>query len=474
MTRRIVIDPVTRIEGHAKVSIDVDDQGQVSDARFHIVEFRGFEKLCEGRPIDEMPSFMARVCGICPVSHALASSKAGDRILGVDIPLAAQLQRRLASYAQVLQSHALAFFHLSSPDLLAGLDAPVAERHLLALAAKEPDFARRGIRLRQFGQRTIELVGGKRIHPGWSVPGGVTTALPSTVRDELLPWLPELHASMDIALARLKSFFVPWKAEVESFGDFPSLFLGLVDGEGNLEYYDGVARLVDATGKAVVEALDPAKYLTYLGEASESWTYVKPTFYRPLGYPGGLYRVGPLARLNVARRTGTPRADLELTEFRQLGTSGIVSQSFHYHYARLIEMRHCLERIEELLQTEALYGTHVRSYARPNHHEAVGFCEAPRGILWHHYQVDDDGKVLKANLLIATQQNNGAINLAVRQAAQRFVKPEALAEGMLNRVEAAIRCFDPCLSCSTHALGQMALVVEVLGPDGALLHRLER
>jgi NAD-reducing hydrogenase large subunit len=201
---------------------------------------------------------------------------------------------------------------------------------------------------------------------------------------------------------------------------------------------------------------------------------VKPTFYRPLGYPGGLYRVGPLARLNVARRTGTPRADLELTEFRQLGTSGIVSQSFHYHYARLIEMQHSLERIEELLETPELFGTHVRSLARPNHREAVGFCEAPRGILWHHYQVDEDGKVASANLLIATQQNNQAINLAVKQAAQRFVKPQALAEGMLNRVEAAIRCFDPCLSCSTHALGQMALVVEVHGPGGELLHRLER
>jgi NAD-reducing hydrogenase large subunit len=247
-----------------------------------------------------------------------------------------------------------------------------------------------------------------------------------------------------------------------------------VSDEGGLEYYDGQVRIVDAEGNAVAEALDPAKYLSYLGEASESWTYVKPTYYRPLGYPGGMYRVGPLARLNVARHAGTPRAERELKEFRQLGRSGVVSQSFHYHYARLIEMQHCLERIEELLETPALFGEHVRSHARPNHREAVGFCEAPRGILWHHYRVDEDGKVERANLLIATQQNNGALNLAVKQAAQRFVKPAALAEGMLNRVEAAIRCFDPCLSCSTHALGQMALVVEVHGPDGALLHRLER
>lgn len=474
MAKRIVIDPVTRIEGHAKITIDVDDAGKVADAHFHIVEFRGFEKLCEGRPIDEMPAFMARVCGICPVSHAMASSKAGDRILGVDIPPAAILQRRLATYAQVLQSHALSFFHLSSPDFLAGLDADPKLRHMFALAEQEPDFLRRGIRLRQFGQRTIELVGGRRVHPGWSVPGGVTHPFTEAARDELRPWLPELHASMAMAIDRLKSFFAPLKNEIDALGHFPSLFLGLVNADGDLEYYDGKVRVVDSEANVVAAALEPFRYLSYVNEASESWTYVKPTFYKALGYPGGMYRVGPLARLNVATSTGTPRADRELKEFRQLGRSGVVSHSFHYHYARLIEMQHCVERIEELLDERELLGTRIRSHAQPNHRDAVGCAEAPRGILWHHYQVDESGRVEKANLLIATQQNNTAMNEAVKQAALRFVDPTALTEGMLNRVEAAIRCFDPCLSCSTHALGQMAMEVEVVGPAGQVLARTSR
>jgi len=474
MAKRILIDPVSRIEGHAKITIDVDDAGKVADAHFHIVEFRGFEKLCEGRPIHEMPSFMARVCGICPVSHALASSKAGDRILGVDIPPAAVRQRQLVSYAQVLQSHALSFFHLSSPDFLAGLDADPKTRNMFALADKEPDFLRRGIRLRQFGQRVVELVGGKRVHPGWSVPGGVTTVFPEAALDELRPWMAELHASMAMALSRLKSFFVPLKSELEAMGHFPSLFLGLVNEDGDLEYYDGKVRVVDSEGNVVAAALEPHRYLSYVSEASESWTYVKPTFYKALGYPGGMYRVGPLARLNVAKSTGTPRADKELKEFRQLGKSGVVSQSFHYHYARLIEMQHCVERIEELLDDKELLGTRIRSHAQPNHRDAVGCTEAPRGILWHHYQVDESGRVEKANLLIATQQNNSAMNEAVKQTALRFVNPAALNEGMLNRVEAAIRCFDPCLSCSTHALGQMALELEVVGPGGDVLARLAR
>ena len=474
MARTLLIDPVTRIEGHAKISIDVDGAGKVKDARFHVVEFRGFEKICEGRPLEEMPGLMARVCGICPVSHALASSKAGDRILGVDVPVAAVKQRRLASWAQVLQSHALSFFHLSSPDLLVGMDADPARRNLFAMAVSETEFVRRGIRLRQFGQRVIELVGGRKVHPGWSVPGGVTTPVSRSAVDELLPWIPELYESMRMALDRLKRTFEPLRAEIAGLGDFPSLFLGLVDEDGNLEFYDGTLRLVDSRGDVVAEGLDPRQYRTYLSEVSEPYTYVKPTFYTPLGKERGMYRVGPLARLNVVKATGTPRADAELVNFRWLGKQGVVSQSFHYHYARLIEMLHCVERLEQGLQEPELQWTRVRSWARPNHTRGVGCCEAPRGTLFHDYEVDLSGQVKSANLLIATQQNAGPMERAVKQAAERFVNPAALTEGMLNRVEAAIRCFDPCLSCSTHALGQMAMVVEVRGPDGTLLARKER
>jgi len=490
MAERIQIHPVTRIEGHATISIYVNDAGEVESAQFHVTEFRGFEKICEGRPLHEMPGLMARICGICPVSHVLASSKAGDALLGVEPPPAAIKQRRLANYAQVLQSHALSFFHLSSPDLLLGMDADSAQRNLFGLIAQDPEFARRGIRLRQFGQRVIELVGGKRIHPGWSVPGGVQTAVSTAARDEIAGWVPESLESIAAAIERMKSLSDGFREEIEHIGNFPSLFLGTVSHDGGLEYYDGVIRVVDSEGNIVAEGLDPLRYHTFLGEASEEWSFMKFPYYKPLGYPGGQYRVGPLARLNVATHAGTPRADRELREFKQRAR-GAVCQSFYYHLARLIEILHATERIEELAADPELLSEDIRTKALPNRREGVGACEAPRGTLFHHYWIDADGLMRKANLLIATSQNNLAMNRAVEQTAKHFVLPRQLREGMLNRVEAAIRCYDPCLSCSTHNIevrssgaGQRLLWPAPCGPsllvaigntlrgDDAAAHRL--
>lgn len=473
MSERILIHPVTRVEGHAKISIYLDDAGEVNAAQFHVTEFRGFEKLCEGRPFHEMPGLMSRICGICPVSHVLASSKAGDMLLGVEIPAAAKKQRQLVNYAQLLQSHALSFFHLSAPDLLLGMDSAPEKRNLFGLVDRDADFARRGIRLRQFGQRIIELAGGKRIHPSWGAPGGVLRALGTAERDEILGWIPEALQSIDMALGRLKSTFDSLALEIEHMGNFPTLFLGTVTPEGALEYYDGEIRIVDAEGNTLAVGLDPLRYASYLGEASEEWSFMKFPYYKPLGYPGGQYRVGPLARLNVAKSAGTPRADRELSEFKQRG-KGTVCQSFHYHLARLIEMLHAVERIEELAHDPDLLGEHVRAKAGQNRNRGVGSCEAPRGTLFHDYQVDDNGLIRNANLLIATAQNNLAMNRAVEQTARQFVSARALQEGMLNRVEAAIRCFDPCLSCSTHALGQMPLIIELRDSAGDLVQRLER
>jgi NAD-reducing hydrogenase large subunit len=473
MSRDIVIQPVTRIEGHAKITVQLDSGGGVQSARFHVTEFRGFEKLVEGRPFQEMPGLMSRVCGICPVSHVLASSKAGDMLLGVGIPPAAEKQRRLVNYAQILQSHALSFFHLSSPDLLLGMESPAARRNFLGLMDRDSEFLRRGIRLRQFGQRVIELVGGKKVHPGWSGPGGVHRAFDVSQRDEILQRIPEAFESIGIALERLKGLLDSFGAEIEHMGNFPSLFLGTVNENGGLEYYDGTIRIVDGTGNTIADGLDPLRFHRYLGEASEDWTYIKPAFYRPFGYPQGHYRVGPLARLNVARFAGTVRADRELREFKQRG-DGAVCASFHYHLARLIEMLHCVERIEELMTDDALFGETIQAKASLNRLEGVGSCEAPRGTLFHHYWVDKNGLMTKADLLIATSQNNTAMNHAVLQTARHFLKTASPDEGALNRLEAAIRCYDPCLSCSTHAMGRMPLVLEVLGPGGALLHRLAR
>src|SRR5215471_5736896 len=407
MSERIVIHPVTRIEGHAKITIQLDDAGKVQSAKFHVTEFRGFEKLCEGRPFQEMPGLMSRVCGICPVSHILASSKAGDMLLGVEIPPAAEKQRRLLNYAQILQSHALSFFHLSSPDLLLGMDSPPAKRNIVGLIESDRDFLRRGIRLRQFGQRVIELVGGKRIHPAWSGPGGVHRRFTAEQRDEVLGWIPEVIESTSIALSRLKGLLDSFREEAEYMGNVPSLFLATTTPEGGLEYYEGFIRIVDSAGKTVAEGLDPNRFYTYLGEASEDYSFMKFPFYLPFGYPQGNYRVGPLARLNVAKFAGTGRADRELREFKQRG-AGVVSESFHYHLARLIEMLHCAERIEELMADAELFSENVQAKASLNRREGVGSCEAPRGTLFHRYWVDEDGLMTKADLLIATSQNHHA------------------------------------------------------------------
>ena len=472
MSSRILIQPVTRLEGHAKITVQLDDSGAVKSAKFHVTEFRGFEKLCEGRPFQEMPGLMARICGICPVSHVLASSKAGDMLLGVEVPAAAAKQRRLVNYAQILQSHALSFFHLSSPDLLLGMDSPPEKRNFIGLMESDPDFLRRGIRLRQFGQRIIELVGGKRIHPGWSGPGGVHRRFTTGQRDEILRWIPEGIESVNNALDRLKSVLHSFREEAEHMGNFPTLFLSTVNPEGGLEYYDGSIRIVDGSGNTIADNLDPQRFHTYLGEASEDSTFMKFPFYQPFGYPQGYYRVGPLARLNVAKFAGTYRADRELREFKQRG-NGAVCQSFHFHLARLIEMLHSIERIEELMADPDLFSEHVQAKASLNRNEGIGACEAPRGTLFHRYWVDANGLMTKADLLIATAQNNQAMNMAVEQTARRYVTPQP-SEGILNRLEASIRCFDPCLSCSTHALGQMQLSVDAYGPGGELRWRLAR
>jgi NAD-reducing hydrogenase large subunit len=473
MARQITIDPVTRIEGHAKITIQLDEAGRVSDARFHITQFRGFEKLCEGRPFHEMPSLMARICGICPVSHLVASAKACDAILAVQIPKTAASLRRIINLAQLIQSHALSFFYLSAPDLLLGLDADPAGRSIFGLMQSHPDIARDGIRLRQVGQQVIELLGGKRIHPAWVVPGGVSEPLSAEKRATIVGMLPEALAIVERALPLFKQVFVRFPDEVQTFANFPSLFMGLVDEHGGLELYDGLLRIVDADGQTVAEGLRADQYDTYVGETVEPWSYLKSAYYKPRGYPDGLYRVGPLARLNVAARVDTPKAGREWREFRQLG-SGAVLSSFHYHYARLIEILYALEMIGQILDEPEILSTRVRAHAAPNNLEGIGVAEAPRGTLIHHYKIDENGLMLGANLIIATGHNNLAMNRGVFQVARHFVDGDRLQEGMLNRVEAVIRAYDPCLSCSTHALGTMPLRIQLVAPDGTMLDELVR
>jgi NAD-reducing hydrogenase large subunit len=475
MSERIVIDPVTRIEGHAKITIHLDDRGEVENARFHVTEFRGFEKFCEGRSFREMPVITPRICGICPVSHLLASAKATDAILAVEVPPTAKKLRQLMNLAQIVQSHALSFFHLSSPDFLLGFDAEPASRNLFGLAAAHPEVARDGVRLRRWGQEVIETLGGKRIHPHWAVPGGVAAPLTAAGRDRIRAGLPEALGIAQRTLAFWKRTLDERQEEARVFGNFPSLFMGMVNEEGGLEHTYGKLRFVDEKGEIVQDQIDPADYRVWIGEAAEKDSYLKSPYFRPLGYPDGMYRVGPLARLNVATFCGTPRADAELAEFRQLGRGAVLS-SFHYHYARLVEILFAVERMEELLDWPDILSEDVVALAMRNRTAGVGACEAPRGTLFHDYEVVKGGILTKVNLVIATGQNNLAMNRAVTQIAKHFISggKAKIEEGLLNRVEAGIRAFDPCLSCSTHADGRMPLVVELVGAGGRLLDRRGR
>jgi NAD-reducing hydrogenase large subunit len=473
MPTTLKIDPVTRIEGHAKITILLDDAGNVADARFHVVEFRGFEKFCEGRTVFEMPGITPRICGICPVSHLLASAKAGDQILAVKIPPPAEKLRRMMNLGQIIQSHALSFFHLSAPDFLIGWDSPPAQRNVFGLMQANPDLTRRGIRLRQFGQEVIEHLGGKKIHPAWAVPGGVRAPLSPEGRERIRAWLPEARQSALAAIDVMKKVLESHERETQIFGNFPSLFLGLVGADGAWEHYDGRLRFVDSAGNVIADGIHAADYRDYIGEAVQPSSYLKSPYYKPLGCPEGIYRVGPLARLNVCERMGTPLADQQLAHFRTFGR-GAVTSSFLYHYARLIEMLCCIEHIELMLEDTDLLSDHLRADAGINQREAVGVSEAPRGTLFHHYQVDENGLIQKVNLIIATGQNNLAMNRTVAQIARHYIRGPQIPEPLLNRVEAGIRAFDPCLSCSTHAAGRLALEVELVSADGRVLDRVAR
>lgn len=473
MSQQIVLEPISRIEGHGKITIYLDDDGKVADTKFHVTQYRGFEKFVEGRPYYEMPSIVERICGICPVSHTLAAGKATDELLGVRIPGNAIQLRKLMNCGEYIQSHALSFFHLSSPDLLLGMDSDPAKRNILGLIEANPAVAKDGVKLRKIGQEIIRLVSGKRIHPAWVVPGGVNEPLSVDHRDQMLAMLPEGLDIIRRTLGWFKKSLDNYREEIRTFSNFPSMFLGLVSPDGNLEHVYGKLRFIDAKGNIVVDQIDAADYQKYIGEATESFSYMKSPYYKPLGYNEGMYRCGPAARLNVCSGTGMPLADEEWAEFRSLERGPVLS-SFYNHYARLVEILYSLELAEKILRDPDVTTDHVRSIAAPNHSEGVGIVEAPRGTLFHHYKIDRDGLMTWANMIVATGNNNLAMNKGVLQVAKRFVDGKDLKEGALNRCEAIIRAFDPCLSCATHAIGQMPLHVQMVAPDGTVVHEVKR
>jgi NAD-reducing hydrogenase large subunit len=467
--KQILISPVTRIEGHAKITIQLDDQGEVSNALFHVNEFRGFEKFCEGRMYTEMPIITPRICGICPISHSIASVKACEMIQGLQPAYTGNLLRKLIHIGQNISSHALSFFHLSSPDFLLGYDSDPAARNIIGLAGKFPDIALRGIRLRKFGQEISERITGKKIHIAGIAPGGMAFPLTEANRKALLAWIPEALETVQMGIGIIKKFHEENAELVNSFATSPTLYLGTVGPDGQHELYDGKLRFVNAEGVILQDQIEPARYLDFIAERSVSWSYLKYPYYKPLGFDAGFYRVGPLARLNVATRMNNPLSSEEFRKFKTLGDGKPVHGTFFYHYARLIETLSSIEEAEKILNDPEVTSKNIQTQGRWNYNEGVGSSEAPRGTLFHHYITDNTGKLTHVNLLIATGQNNPSMNRSITEVAKQYVHGSDIKEGMLNRVESTIRCYDPCLSCSTHAIGKMPLKLELYNHDGELI-----
>ena len=472
--KKIVISPVTRIEGHAKITLQLDEKGNVDDAFFHVNEFRGFEKFCEGRMYTEMPIITPRICGICPISHSIASVKACEMIQGITPTYTGNQLRRLIQLGQAISSHALSFFHLSSPDFLLGYDSDPSSRNILGLADKYPDIALRGIRLRKFGQEISEKITGKKIHIAGIAPGGMGFPLTEINRKALLAWIPETIETVQIGIGIIKKFHAENEAMVKSFATSPTLYMGTVGPDGEVELYDGKLRFIDVDGTILQDQLDPARYLEFIAERSVNWSYLKYPYYKPYGFDKGFYRVGPLARLNIASKMKTPKAQKEFELFKAIANGKPIHGTFYFHYARLIEALGCVEEAERLLNDPEITSENIQAHGRWNYAEGIGCTEAPRGTLFHHYKTDDTGKLINVNLLIATGQNNPSMNRSVLEVAKQYVKGNDIEEGMLNRVESTIRCYDPCLSCSTHAVGSMPMIVEVKDVAGSIVKRIER
>jgi len=480
-SRKHTILPLTRVEGHGKVTIRMNEANEVEQARLHIVEFRGFERFILGRPFWEVPVIVQRLCGICPVSHHLAAAKAMDRIVGgEDLPPTAEKIRRLMHYGQIFQSHALHFFHLASPDLLFGTDgsassafgAPVEQRNVFAVAAKYPELALQGIRMRRYGQEVIQATAGKKIHGTGAIPGGVNKNLSVAERDVLLREVDQMQVWARGAVKIARDFTIEHLAELLPFGSFESNHLSLVrPTDGALELYDGVLRALGPKGQKIIEGVDCQRYLEVVGEEVRPWSYMKFPFLRTLGPESGWYRVGPLARINTCTFIDTPEAEAARKEFISLGKGGPVHATMCYHWARMIELLHAIEAIKALLHDPDLQGDDLQA-SGPRREEAVGVVEAPRGTLFHHYRVDRNDAVTLCNLIVSTTNNNEPMNRAVTRVAQdHFNGRSTITEGLLNHIEVAIRAYDPCLSCATHALGGMPLTVELLDAAGQTVER---
>jgi NAD-reducing hydrogenase large subunit len=472
--KRVVIEPVTRVEGHGKVTLLQDADNRIRQARLHIVEFRGFEKFIQGRPFWELPVLVQRLCGICPVSHHLAAAKATDQLVGVDaLTPTAEKVRRLMHYGQTLQSHALHFFHLSSPDLLFGFDDTVSHRNIVGVIQDHPDIAKQGVLMRKFGQEVIRITAGKRIHGTGAIPGGVNKAVSGEERDYLLKDIDQMIAWGESAVQLMKKIFMQNSDYHYSFAKVDANTLSMIRADGAFEIYHGGLRARTPDGETIFDHLDYRDYGQVVHEQIKPWSYMKFPFIVELGPDRGWYRVGALARVNNCDRFDTPLAEQERHDFMAAGEGRPLQAALATHWARLIELLHSAEAIKGLLDDPDIMGSELRVRGTMRA-KGIGVIEAPRGTLFHHYEIDEDGLVRKANLIVSTTNNNQAMNEAIRQVASTYLDGKELTEPLLNQVEVAIRAYDPCLSCATHAVGKMPLEIELVDASGQVVDRIQK
>ena len=487
MTRRITIDPITRLEGHGKIEVLLDEAGNATSAFLQVPELRGFERFCVGRPAEEMPQLTAHVCGVCPAAHHLASARALDALYGAAPPPAARLVQRLYYDLFVFEDHLLHYWYMGGPDFYAGPKAPAPMRSVLGVLAKVgADLGKRILSVRKEARDLMAAMAGRTIHPVFALPGGISRPLDAAtiarVRDaapRLVAFAQDTLASFREAVLENREYFAAIGSEVFRVR---CSSLGMVDAAGDLTFLDGTLRIIDPAGNELAR-FAPRDWLDHLAERVEPWTYAKLTFLKAKGWKGfvegtegGLYRVGPLARLNVARAMATPRAELERQRFFEL-LGWPAHQTLAFHWARLIEALQAAEDVERLASDPLLGSTEVRTVPAPlsGPAQGVGAVEAPRGTLIHHYAADREGMLTAVNLVVASQHNAAPVQISVRKAARGLVRGGKVDDGLLNLLEMAFRAYDPCNACASHALpGELPLVVTVRGPDGAVRDVIRR
>jgi F420-non-reducing hydrogenase large subunit len=473
--KTITIAPVTRIEGHAKITINLDDSGNVADTFFNVVELRGFEKFCIGRPVEELPRIVTSICGVCPWSHHLASAKANDAVFGVTPPAAGRKLRELCNAVAYTEEHILHFFILAGADFVMGPDSDYSVRNVIGIAQANPEIGKKVIRNRHLGAQMLSIISGKSIHPVTAVPGGFSKPLTEAEREKLVPMANEVLEFAKFAIAFAKeNIFPKYLDAVKTIGVIDTGFLGTVTDDGTLDLYDGKARLMKPDGS--YEEFQYSDYTDHIGEHIEPWSYLKfpyaknwGEFSMDLDNPSAIYRTNSLARINVCDKISTPLAQKELEEFRE--KFGRPTQlTLLYNWARLIELLYNAEKVTELLSDPEITSTDTRVPVTPRAARGVGSVEAPRGTLIHDYETDENGLITNVNLIVGTTHNNAPINMSVKQAAKALIKDGSYDQGILNKVEMAIRAYDPCLSCATHKLdGSIAVKLEIRNADGKVI-----